>query len=304
MNTINKIFFGVALLALIVSCNPNKLPQFTESDNFVAFVNSKIMVKEDAGTLQIPVRLSSINPVQTNVTYSVVPRDGDAIAKEGVNFSLQDKSAVLAFDGKTRENFISVNILDVEGYTGDVSFMLRLGNGGKLGLGACDSCVVTIQDKDHPLIQLFGTYEGSADTVDDGKISWPITIGKVEGSIISVKIYNISPFYGTKFRPYPKFDNSFIANVAKDGDGNITGIMIPIGQEAPAECNFKGKSIIIGEYFPDIDDANFDGGNIIAEYDKDSKKFTINQGMIIYVSDTAPADLILPNTTTWTKKKE
>ena len=242
-NTFFKIMAGAAAFTALASCNLNDCPTFDDADAFVAFDKTGIMVDETAGSVTIPVTIASIAPVKTSVTYEVV----DGTAKAGENYSLEDESAVLTFDGKTRTQEIVINITNKQGeYTGDLSFTINIISGGKsLNLGANSSCTVKISDLDHPLAALLGDYTATGFSYFDGaEESWTLTMYKDDADINVVWIDGIiSAFSGY----YPSADFRVYGNVSADK----TTISLPLGQVLKTQASgntlslwgFNGSSV-------------------------------------------------------------
>ena len=149
MKNIYKLISGLAMLSVAVSCDLNKTPVFDDADAFAAFDVTAVTVNEDAGTVSIPVTIASVNPMAATISYTVE----DGSAKAGTNYSLVDESAVLVFDGENRTRNIEININNVDEYTGNLSFTVRIISAGSLKVGAESECTVTIADLNHPHLQ-------------------------------------------------------------------------------------------------------------------------------------------------------
>ena len=174
---LNKIILaGVAILA--ASCSGlNELPKFDAADSFAAFDNSEVAASEDAGRVQIPVTIGSLDPVTTTVTYEV---DTTSTAVAGTHFNLVDPSAVLSFADGARTAYIEVDLLPIhgaDGYTGDKKVVINLLASNGVKIGANRVCTLTINDQDHPLASILGDYvlNGSA-TVTMAKDAKDITV--------------------------------------------------------------------------------------------------------------------------------
>ena len=225
-NVFFKIMAGAAAITALASCNLNDYPTFQESDSFVAMDKSAIIVDETVGTITIPVTIASIDPIKTAVTYEVV----EHTAKLGTDFTLEDDSAVLTFDGKERTKYIVVDIANQTGkYTGDLSFTINLLSAGKtLNLGANASCTVKISDLDHPLGSILGSYTAKANDYFEGgaTVTWTLTMYKDDVDTKVVWIDGITAYFAEK---YPSADFRVYGNVSAD----LTTISIPLGQVLP-----------------------------------------------------------------------
>ena len=172
---LNNIILAGAVILMAASCSRlNEVPVFNADDSFAAFDRASMSATEEAGRVQIPVTIASIEPVSTTVSYSVDTQASTAV--EGVNFRLVDPSAVLSFDGQARTAFIELDILPIrgdDGYTGDKVVVIRLDNANGLNIGSEKTCRFTINDLDHPLSAILGEY-----IIADGSQTGTITIVK------------------------------------------------------------------------------------------------------------------------------
>ena len=117
----NKILYIIVLasIALLGACNLNEYPVFDDNDAFVAFDENRLSAEETKGVLKIPVRLTSLNEVNTTVTFEMI--DSTAIA--GRDYELSGGASVLNFDGSDPVQYIEIDILPHEGvFTGDLVF--------------------------------------------------------------------------------------------------------------------------------------------------------------------------------------
>lgn len=246
MKRINTIFALAAGIAAFASCDVNKTPVWSDDDAFAAFDKTAVSVKEDAGSVKIPVTIASIDPVEVAVTYAAVDTLG---AKNGVNFKLKDESGVLAFDGEQRTAYIEIEIIDQPGtFTGDLKFSVDLKGAGDLNLGANKTCVVTITDNDHPLAAILGTYKASADSYFSnlGHFDWEINVVKDPEDVSVVWFENLDPYFAQNGISATNGKNRFCGNVNKD----MTKIVIPQDQKMGYE-----NVVLVGFDDPDPDKA-------------------------------------------------
>ena len=178
MNKIYKYLACALALTGALSCSKlNETPVFEDSKSFVAFSQTSYSVREDAGTLSIPVTLASPDAKVVNVAYSVA----DSTAKRDTNYTLADESAVLVFDGNARTQNIVLNIKNIattaekSGYTGDLVFTVTLESAGELDLGYNSTCVVKIVDLDHPLAAILGDYKVTAQYYTGTPCEWSLS---------------------------------------------------------------------------------------------------------------------------------
>lgn len=233
MKKIFKTFCFAAALTAAFSCSDlNVTPEFEDSKSFAAFDVTSVTVDENAGTVSIPVTVASVDPKMVAVAYTTT----DGTAKKGVNYTLADESAVLAFDGKTRTMNVVINIVDLAGeYTGDLSFTISLVKPGNLELGASSTCTVKIADLDHPLASILGTYTGSGLENWDGDVEWNVTFSKDDTDVTVVWISNLAGMGS---------NDVMYGNVSSD----MTTITIPLGQTYTYNASYTGKLVGFGPF--------------------------------------------------------
>ena len=151
-----KIFLLLNIFAvcLLASCNKNEFATFNDKDAFVAFGKASYAIAEDGTSLTIPVTLASVAGIETTVTVSGV--DGTAV--NGVDYAVKN-GGNLVFNAQTRTANVEIEIFNRPGeYTGDISFTLQFSNLGGVNAGFQSTTTITIQDNDHPLSPILGTY--------------------------------------------------------------------------------------------------------------------------------------------------
>lgn len=256
----------ISLLVLFASCDLNQMPEFDDSNAFVAFDKAAMTIKEDGGTLKVPVTLASLKGMSETVTYTVV----DSTAKAGVNFSLVSEST-LTFTATERTQYIEFSIIEIPGvFTGDLRFTIELAEDGKVKPSAESVCTVTITDNDHPLAALLGTWNAEAESAFNGVESWEMELEKDADDVTVVWFY---PF-------------------VKDGSGqqiygvvneDMTEIAVPVNQVIATSSSY-GLIELLG-YNPDYDSPIT--GNITIEIDLAANKMTIKDGFGSYVWSNA-----------------
>lgn len=294
MNKLIRIIPVVAGCVLLASCDLNKYPEFDDKDAFAAIDVAKMSVKETVGKISIPVTIASVNPIQTSVTYTVA--DGGT-AKEGENYSFVDKSGVLSFNGEERTKTIDINIADLSGiYTGDVSFTINLVSAtSNVNLGAEKTCVVTIEDLDHPLADVLGEYTVTATDYAYGPQQYTMSLTKDDNDATIVWCDYITPL--AKSYPAKKF--AVWGTVSEDH----STITFSLGQKPGADLGYGSMvlctfSISAAEF--DISDE----GELV--FTKTSEGVFSTNTAIAFVDDEYvwQGALLLgeENTTVWTKK--
>lgn len=242
-----KIFLLLNIFAvcLLASCNKNEFATFDDKDAFVAFGKASYAIAEDGASLTIPVTLASVAGIETTVTVSGV--DGTAV--NGVDYSVKN-GGVLTFNAQNRTANVEVEIFNRAGeYTGDISFTLQFSNLGGVNAGFQSTTTVTIQDNDHPLSPILGTYNVSGMDVWGGKVDTYMTFEKDATDETKVWIRNL--FCA------PGWD---IAETALYGvvNSDMTAITVPLGQAT--EYTYSGSSVYL--YGVDTNVNVLDAGNL------------------------------------------
>ena len=199
---INKFAFGLVAAALMAftSCS-NDYPTFDDADAFVAMTSSTAFVSETGKTLKVPVMLTSLSGIEKTVEFTLTP-DEKAGAIEGTHYRLVNSSKSLSFTKDKPVQEIEFEILDNEEFGGDVKFTIALTQPEGLNLGANKSCVVTIEDDEHPLAFILGSFTAKGTSQFDGELEWSVRIEKDATDLNKVWITGLvdgttSAIYGT-----------------------------------------------------------------------------------------------------------
>ncbi|MGE0089104.1 MAG: Calx-beta domain-containing protein [Bacteroidales bacterium] len=252
-------FLIIGVLVIIASCdNLNEVPEFSDSDAFVAFDKAALGINENGATLSIPVTLASISGMSQSVTYSVI----DSTAKEGVNFTLVDASKTLTFDAENRTQNIVLNVIDNPGvFTGDLIFQIQLAEDGTVKPSAQNICEVKIYDLDHPLASILGTWTAKGTSYFNGETSWDILFEKDAEDVSIV----------------------WISNFVQGGSGlavygivneDMTEIKVPAYQEIATSSSYP-LIRLEGWFGPEGDITIPQGGNITIEIAADKSSMSI-----------------------------
>ena len=205
MRIINKITFGlIALAAMAFSSCSNDLPEFNDADAFVALSQSTATMGETSGENEVTVMLTSLGGKEGTVDFEIVP-DSIAPAVEGTDFEVVNASKTLSFTKDANTQVIKIKVIDNDVYTGDKRFTINLVNANGVNIGAEKSVVVTIEDDEHPLAFMLGTYAAKGpDYFADGELTdWTVKIAKDDADASKVWISNMvpggsnTPIYGT-----------------------------------------------------------------------------------------------------------
>lgn len=255
--------------AMMASCDINKLPTFDDKDAFAAFPTPSISVREDVGSLQIPVHVTSLNGVATTISYEFV----NGSAKQGVDFEETGGNGTLSFSAGESEKYITVNILSRLGdYTGDLSFSVRFKSAGEVAMGASRTCTVTINDIDHPLSSILGTYTADGESYFNGPATWTMTLIKDPEDDRKVWIDNVFGNAG-----WAGDDMLFYGIVDED----MTNIAVPLGQAA--EYKYNGADVLLLGYDEETDDVLDAGTMNIAIKDGGATLEFLDYGPSLYI---------------------
>lgn len=258
-----KIFLLLNIFAvcLLASCNKNEFATFNDKDAFVAFGKASYSIAEDGATLTIPVTLASVAGIETTVTVSGV--DGTAV--NGVDYAVKN-GGNLVFNAQTRTANVEVEIINRPGeYTGDLSFSLEFSNLGTVNAGAQKTTSVTIQDKDHPLSPILGTYAAKELDFWGSEYSWNIQLEKDSADETKVWILDLEPYFASYGYVASVGYNVFYGVV----NGDMTEISVPLNQSIG-----YGDVVLSGA---DADYNNVFEGNLIIHIDLNAGTLTIDE---------------------------
>lgn len=261
-----KIFllFNIFALCLLAACNPNEYAVFDDNDAFVAFDGASYSISEQGGSISIPVTLASVKGIETTVTVSGV----DGTAASGRNYNVKN-GGKLMFNANTRTAYVEVEIIDLAGdYTGDLKFTLSFSDLGGVNAGYRSTVTVTIQDEDHPLSAILGTYNVSGESYFNGPTNTYMVFEK--DAVDETKVWIRNLFCN------PGWD---IPETALYGvvNSDMTAITVPLGQTT--EYQHSGASVYL--FGVDADLNIYDAGNMIISI--------VNGGAGIELNELAPA---------------
>ena len=270
-----KLSYGlVAATLLLASCDINKYPEFDDANAFVAFQSSTAAVGEEDGSVEIPVLLTSKSGMSATAEIEVVADETGTGAVEGTHFTIENKT--LSFSGlEGAIQKIKINVIDNDVFGGNKSFTIRLKEGGSVNLGAAKTCKVTIQDDEHPLAFILGTYGASADSYfsSRGHFDWDITISRDESDITKVWIGDLDPYFASYGYNAANNYNIFYGIVNEER----TQILIPVGQKLGYDDT--ALAAFVAED-PDVDETEAD--NVIIDIKDNGQTLVITNAWGIY----------------------
>lgn len=249
-----KLALGMAAGLLLASCNINELPEYDDSNAFVAFTSSSVNVGEEEGSKQVEVLLTSIGGIETTVNFEVTP-DETAGAVEGKHYTIEgSKSLTFKKDAPTQK--ITLNIIDNDTFDGDVKFTIKLLDPEGVQLGASKTCSVTIEDDEHPLLFILGTLSAKGPSYFNGDSEWEVRIAKDDSDLSKVWIYNLVPGGSSSSSP--------VYGIVND---DKTEIRIPVGQEVAVSSSYP--HILLNGFYGDTEEKIPTGGYITGEIAED-----------------------------------
>ena len=264
---------AASMLAL-ASCDLNEYPEFDDADAFIAFTSSTASVGEESGSLEIPVLLTSKSGMTATAEIEVVADAEGTTAFEGTDYTIENKTLSFSgLEGATQK--IKINIVDNDVFSGNKTFKIRLKDGGSVKLGAAKTCTITIQDNEHPLAFILGTYGASADSYfsSRGHFDWDITITRDDNDISKVWIGNLDPYFAVNGYNVSRHCNIFYGVV----NDEKTQILVPAGQKLGYE-NTELAAFVAAD--PDEDET--EGDNVVIDIQDNGNTLVITNAWGIY----------------------
>lgn len=259
-----KLTYGLmaASVLALASCNLNEYPEFDDADAFVAIQQTSASVSENGDVVEIPVLLTSLSGLSGSVDFTITPAE-TAGAQEGVHYTILNDSKTLTFTKEAPSQTIRIQPIDNDTFGGDTKFTITLSNPQGVKLGAIKSCLITVEDDEHPLAFILGTmnavgidyFSNTSDPLNGTPEEWTATFEKDADDLSKVWIYGICS--GGCSDSYPVYG---IVNDEK------TEIHIPVGQTTD-----KGSydAILEGWYGPDGEEDIPAGGYITGKISAD-----------------------------------
>lgn len=210
------------VLFMATSCQGlNEYPVFDDANAFVSFNSVALTCSETDGTINIPVTLSSVAGISATVHYEVV----DGTAKAGTDYIVTNQDRTLVFgNGDQRFQTIPIEIVNRPGnYTGNLSFTVQFSDLGGVNDGDANTCTVTIEDADHPLTYMFGSFDAVS-----GSDAWTLEVDgdEADGTVVWITdLFNLQ-------------DETMTESLLFSAANTATGVMtVAFGQQAtvPAE---------------------------------------------------------------------
>ena len=131
-------------------------------------------------------------------------------------------------------------------------------------MGANNTCSITINDIDHPLSALFGTYTASAADYWGDQYDFSVTLSKDASDVSKIWISNLDPYFAGYGFVAPKYN--YIYGVVND---DMTLITVPRMQAV-------GYEAVVFDAFDDADpDVAGDNSDILIEIKDGGAKLVV-----------------------------
>lgn len=256
-----KLALGMAAALMLASCNINELPEYDDSNAFVAFTSSSVTAQEGGAEVKIPVLLTSISGISTDIEVEVI----DSTAVEGKDFTIANKKLSFTKENPTQE--IVVKVTNDDEYTGSRAFTLVLKESG-VQLGASKKCVVSIADDEHPLLFLFNTYTGHISDYWGDQYD-------IEGTIERDPDDDSKVWFKDFFTPYLTIGNGFSTKFYGIVNLETNEILIPAGQETGVSASSKPIILYVSETEDLSGDLYDSGKNLVVKILDDGESLLV-----------------------------
>lgn len=233
MKNIFRFLAVASAFAGLVSCV--KYAEYTTT-SYASVDASSVKIIEpavdaSAVTYKFPVHVYNATS-DCSVSYEIK----DVTAKQGVDYTIVNGTGVLSFPKGVETQEIEFTITGQPGtFTGDVSFQVILKEAtNNVVIGAISAAKITIADKDHPLVSLFGEYNLSAVFSNAGGYSyttWSLNITEYVGDVTRVWLDNLV-FYAYQY-PGDFSGTPQVYGIVSDDMKTIT---IPTPQDTGVDC--------------------------------------------------------------------
>lgn len=171
MKRVINILVTTLCAAVLFSCTHE---YSFKTNSYVTLGETSFSVKEDVGTVYIPVSAYNSESVSGSVFFKVI--DGTAV--QGTDFTVEPANGVLDFNGNSTENIV-ISVIEHAGVlTGSLKFSIELSavTGGITDLGGVYSATVEIKDND--VVVDWDYLNGDWTASDDGSSTYDVEIKK------------------------------------------------------------------------------------------------------------------------------
>ena len=224
------VLAGVALIAALASCN-RKAEYKTYP--FATLEATSYAIAENSGVLRIPVSVFDNDGGSGSVTFVVK----DGTAKEGADFTVSPSNGVLSFTGNGTQ-YIEIAVVDHKGvFTGNTNCSVSVTSvSGDLTLGTVLDCDVTIQDLDHPLADILGTYTATGYGYKLGEFKYTLHLTNDPKDITKVWCDWIMPMWFT----LKSYGNASVYGTVSEDHSTIT---FPVPQTVAFNVGYGNQEL-------------------------------------------------------------
>lgn len=189
MKTI-RIFSLILLTAGLLSCE--RKVQFNDAP-FVAFDQTSVLVNEDAGVIELGVTATSCT---SPFSLTFVTEDDTAVS--GIFYEvLENPAQILNFTNDAPTQVIKIEIKNQAGvFTGGADFAVKLSAAtAGVGIVGNSACSITINDLDHPLSDILGSYTGQGNDAFGRAASYAVSISPDKNDVTKIWLNPVVPFF-------------------------------------------------------------------------------------------------------------
>ena len=157
----NIYLLAISIGILSFSCNVNEPILIPGDIAYVAFSKSELAVRENKQSLSVELYLTALSTDYAEFTLKSSIEGISSPAIEGVDFNLPPQSKVVFENGMGYQT-ISLEIIDNNVKDGLKQFWLEIESGTPgydIGIDGRNKVLISIQDDEHPLKFILGTYE-------------------------------------------------------------------------------------------------------------------------------------------------
>ncbi len=197
-----KLFLLVAAVAFFGSCSDDDNKWNTNAGVTVEMQDPTYSVKENAGTVQVPIKVTGKTNGKVLVTLAV-KETGANPAKEDINYYVTSKTVIVA----DTAGYVEFEPVDDKEINDDRTFEFDIVDVKGATVGANSSCIVTILDNDkEPYDRVQGTWimTGESQFQGGGTEKWTVTISGPKPGDENYELENGKVLYMTGLGGYPK----------------------------------------------------------------------------------------------------
>lgn len=232
MKKIYLAFAAVVALAL-VACN--RTDPYKGAGSFVTFnCNTSMSVREDAGTLVLPIRA-----IGKHDAFSVTVSGVDGTAKNNTHYKIvEPASGVINFEAADTLKTVTIELIKIDGYVdpGKVEFTVNIDNATSgISRASRRSVAVTVTDADHPLKNFIGAWTAHVVANWGDEYDFNLIVSADDNDITKLWFYNLCAYMGGNGYKGPCF------GICSD---DLSTITIPKGQSTGYYSDKYGENVV------------------------------------------------------------